>query len=262
MILSNVIVRGVDAAKPAPGIAGRIYFSDDTYIAWYDDGVNWDQIDTVAKGTPGHVLIYDANGRPTDGSLAPIFDAGGTKTTGDAAVFDANGHLTDAGKPPVLDGGGTKTTGDVPKYDANGHLIDAGYPAIYDGGGAKASGDVAVFNSNGALIDGGAPPIYDGGGAKTAGHMLVFNSNGQAVDGGAPGGGGGSGGGTVRTSTTALSSQASVTVTHGLNTSNVIVQAWDASNLQVQPESCHILDPNNVQLTFGTAFTGKVVVLG
>ena len=62
--------------------------------------------------------------------------------------------------------------------------------------------------------------------------------------------------------TASWSVQTSVTVTHGLGTTAVIVQVFDSSGIQVQPESITVTSPDVVTLAFGSAFTGLVVVIG
>jgi len=69
-------------------------------------------------------------------------------------------------------------------------------------------------------------------------------------------------GGTVRVYSATIAAQTSVAIIHGLATLNVIVQVFDAGGIQTGPESCTIMDANNLQLTFGVAFTGKVVIAG
>lgn len=51
------------------------------------------------------------------------------------------------------------------------------------------------------------------------------------------------------------------TVTHNLNTLNVIVQVYDGSNNVVIPDTIVASTVNTVTVTFGTAVTGKAVVL-
>lgn len=62
--------------------------------------------------------------------------------------------------------------------------------------------------------------------------------------------------------TTSWTAQTSVTVTHNLGTTAVLVQVYDGSNVLQQPESVTITSSNVVTLTFGAAFTGSVVVIG
>ena len=62
--------------------------------------------------------------------------------------------------------------------------------------------------------------------------------------------------------TASWSAQTSVTVTHNLGTSAVLVQVQDASGNVVQPQNIAITSANVVTLTFGASFTGSVVVIG
>ena len=50
-------------------------------------------------------------------------------------------------------------------------------------------------------------------------------------------------------------------MTHGLSSTAVIVQVFDASGVLVIPESVTVTSSSVVTLTFGAAFTGSVVVL-
>jgi hypothetical protein len=61
--------------------------------------------------------------------------------------------------------------------------------------------------------------------------------------------------------TTSWTAQTSVTVTHGLGTTAVIVQVYDAAGQLVAPESV-VATSTVVTLTFGAAFTGSVVIVG
>ncbi len=60
----------------------------------------------------------------------------------------------------------------------------------------------------------------------------------------------------------AIEAQTDVTVTHDLGTEHVIVQIYDDAGMQTIPETCSITDEDNVRITFDSAFTGKVVILG
>ena len=62
--------------------------------------------------------------------------------------------------------------------------------------------------------------------------------------------------------TTSWTSQTSVTVTHNLNSTAVLVQVFDASGVQAIPETVTTTSANVVTLTFGASFTGSVVVIG
>lgn len=89
-------------------------------------------------------------------------------------------------------------------------------------------------------------------GTGTAGHCAKFSADGSLTEGGA----------CISKYTTSWTSQTSVTVTHNLGTTAVIVQVYDGSGVLVAPESITATSTNVVTLTFGAAFTGSVVVLG
>jgi hypothetical protein len=71
-----------------------------------------------------------------------------------------------------------------------------------------------------------------------------------------------SGGGTTLKYTTSWTSQTSVTVTHNLGTTAVIVQVFDGSGVLQQPQAITVTSSNVVTLTFGASFSGSVVVIG
>lgn len=50
-------------------------------------------------------------------------------------------------------------------------------------------------------------------------------------------------------------------VAHGLNTTSINAQIFDAAGRTVIPDEIEIVDPNNISISFGAAFAGKVVVL-
>jgi hypothetical protein len=66
----------------------------------------------------------------------------------------------------------------------------------------------------------------------------------------------------VRQYNASWSAQTSVTVSHNLGTTAVIVQVYDASGNQEIPQNIAITDANTVTLTFGASFTGSVSVMG
>jgi hypothetical protein len=58
------------------------------------------------------------------------------------------------------------------------------------------------------------------------------------------------------------SSQTSVSISHDLGTTAVIVQVYDGGGNQVIPQNVAVADANTVTLTFGASFTGSAVVMG
>ena len=92
-----------------------------------------------------------------------------------------------------------------------------------------------------------------GGGGGSASATPAFN--GTPAPAAPPAGG-------VQKYTTSWTSQTSVTVTHNLGTTAVIVQVYDGSGNQVIPQNIAATSTTVVTLTFGAAFTGSVVVIG
>ena len=53
-----------------------------------------------------------------------------------------------------------------------------------------------------------------------------------------------------------------LTITHGLNTETIIAQAFDGSGNLMSFGNLTVVDANNISVTFGIGFTGKIVILG
>lgn len=113
--------------------------------------------------------------------------------------------------------------------------------------GTGFASHLAIFNADGSLTDGGLPPPPV---------SLVYLPDKKYFAAANCGNAG------VSHYTTSWSSQTSVTVTHNLGTSNVLVQVYDGSGVLVSPESVTATSSNVVTLTFGASFTGSVVVSG
>lgn len=60
----------------------------------------------------------------------------------------------------------------------------------------------------------------------------------------------------------ALVATINTTITHSLGDSNVIVQVYDSTGAQVTPSVIDIIDSNNVNVQFSTAFTGTAIIIG
>jgi hypothetical protein len=67
--------------------------------------------------------------------------------------------------------------------------------------------------------------------------------------------------GSVSKYATSWTSQTTVTVTHGLASTDVGWWVYDGSGLAVQPETVTVTSSSVITLTFGAAFTGRVVVM-
>jgi hypothetical protein len=143
------------------------------------------------------------------------------------------------------------------------------------GSGASSGGGALVATSGGALATQGqfGSPI------TTKGDLIAGNATGVAVrlpvgtDGqiltansGATDGiqwqSAGTGSQGLGKYSTTFSSATSVTVTHNLGTKAVLVQVYDTSGNQVDPQSVTTTSTSVVTLTFGAAFSGSVVVIG
>lgn len=110
---------------------------------------------------------------------------------------------------------------------------------VYDSGGVLVTGAsaITVTDANHVTLTFGA--AFTGTAVVVGGAAYMANSSYQ----------------------TSWIGQTSVTVTHNLNNSNVIVQVYDSVGVQAVPQNIQILDSNNVVLTFGAAFTGSVIVV-
>lgn len=66
----------------------------------------------------------------------------------------------------------------------------------------------------------------------------------------------------VRQFNASFTNQTGITVTHGLGTTAVIAQVYDASGNQAIPQNIAVTDANDVTLTFGASFSGSCLVMG
>ena len=63
-----------------------------------------------------------------------------------------------------------------------------------------------------------------------------------------------------RTYSTTFTAQTTVTVTHNLNTTDIIVACYNSSNVQISPTSVTINTSNTCTVVFSGSTTGKIVV--
>lgn len=63
-----------------------------------------------------------------------------------------------------------------------------------------------------------------------------------------------------RTYSVSITAQTTVTVTHNLNTTDIIVACYNASNVQITPSSVTINNSNTCTVVFSGSTTGKIVV--
>jgi hypothetical protein len=126
-------------------------------------------------------------------------------------------------------------------------------------GAAAASHSHALTELLGVTGKSGTSGVLQtfGGGATTDGECAKFDANGNIVGNGAPCGG-------VSQSNYSQSfvSQSSVTLTHGLNTANVIVGCYDGADQQIEPNSVTVLNESSLIVAFAVPQTGRCVVNG
>ena len=63
-----------------------------------------------------------------------------------------------------------------------------------------------------------------------------------------------------RTYSISFTAQTTVTVTHNLNTTDIIVACYNGSNVQITPSSVTINTNNSCTVVFSSSTTGKIVV--
>ena len=331
MNLSSVILLGVVAARPAPAVAGRLFFASDTLKVYRDSGTVWeDATPTPALGTL--IMAGLAADRPDAGTAGRLYFA-----TDTMKVYRDNGAAwidvtpspvlsasvlrdTAANKPAAATAGrlffasdtlsifrdGGAAWDDVTPAGGAGSFVPMGFLIGWNGGaatGADIAGHRPVDRGTPyrltvlaqtaplanqtidiQLVRGGVPasilnapltlPAGQTGVVSTAfntalfpfvaGDYLTISSVGAQPGSNifvgliaAPGIAGARG-----VYSAPLVGQVDVTIAHGLGTSDVIVQVFDGDGIAALPESCTIVNANSVRLTFGVAFSGKVVIIG
>lgn len=86
-LLSDVIVRGIIGSRPAGGIAGRLFYSTDTFHWYRDNGSSWDLQDSTGES----FSFTDATAGPSTVTLALANSVvAGTKVT--VKKIDSSGN--------------------------------------------------------------------------------------------------------------------------------------------------------------------------
>lgn len=181
-------------------------------------------------------------------------------------------HGTGIDNPNTPGGGHYKYTIKVVNTAQLADYLDVweGFAGGSSGGGALGAGALVPTSGAGLSTSGNYGPTIEVNGTDGSGDALGIANleSGPGVTVTDLGGGAyqfsSSGASPVSAAkyTTSWSGQTSVTVTHNLGTTQVLVQVYDGSGNLVIPENVQLTSANVVSLTFGAAFTGSVVVIG
>lgn len=197
--LSDVNGYGLLAARPAAGIAGRLYFGSDTSLVYRDDGSSWT---TVLTGSTG-LTVEEVDGSPTNAGITKIVFPNGTLgIVGTVATYTPSvgggGDLVRLGSPVVLavDTAAITFTGISQSYRdlivifkgrsarnalddfmwrvGNGSIDSGGHYAYYTNYSGSTSG-TANANNSGSAYAGPGPGINAGSGIFMAGEVILFD---------------------------------------------------------------------------------------
>jgi hypothetical protein len=118
---------------------------------------------------------------------------------------------------------------DFPSQGFNGSVVNE----LTDANGTTAQGSLQIVGASGILVD-------------IIGQVVTVTAAAEQV----------------RCHSQSFSSSTSWDVNHGLNTTDVLVQAFDNNNLFIIPDKMEISNANQVVVSFNTPQAGKAVVVG
>lgn len=155
--LYQVILEGIDSAKPSAGIRGRLYFTTDTNLIYYDTGPAWLVVGPTGSGSANiniTGLLY-GNGNSnitaaTSGQVQSVIGAGVYDPAGTAAnlapKFETNGNLNSNQAVLNLVAGGNITLTNT----TNGNVVIS---STTSGGANIALETNGVLNSDQAVLN-------------------------------------------------------------------------------------------------------------
>lgn len=158
--LSDVIGRGLASARPAFGVAGRLYYSTDTAVLERDSGAAWETV----EGNGAALTVQEADGAPLDAAVTILRFPNGSLTdngTGDISVaFPASGAPTTAPYVTTAADGGLSAEKVIPYLaDWNNRLQGGGFTWFDHFDDESLDG---AYTAIGTPADGPAEDYYHG----------------------------------------------------------------------------------------------------
>lgn len=137
-VLSDVIQRGTLAARPAAGIAGRLYYDTTNSILYRDSGSAWESVEAGASAPAAHASTHQSGGSDAFTGIVPGSAFAPSGLTGAVAASRYVG-ATASGAPTA----GTFAVGDY-VLDQTGKIwvcTTAGTPGTWTQIGSGGGGD-------------------------------------------------------------------------------------------------------------------------
>jgi hypothetical protein len=164
--LGQVILEGTDASKPAASIPGRLFFTTDTSLIYYDNGTAWVTVGPSGSGfgnpmtAEADLIVGGTSGAPTrlgTGSAGQVLTSQGPGVQLDWATPSTSSNATEIQSVPVS--ATAPTTGQVLEYNGTDWIP------------ATPSGSTNATEIQGVAVSATAP---------TSGQVLEYNSGASA----------------------------------------------------------------------------------